>query len=506
MLYGDDMKKIVGIILLSLVFLVTCLFKIGSNVKAEPMSYFQVYLDGKAIGIINSKEGLEKYINEKNEEYKEKFGVDTIYSPNGLDIEKILTYSGKVDTIAQVYERIVDCKPFTVSGYQFTLTSTISEEETDKSELEEKTRILKIYTTKENIFDEAVTNVIETFVGEEEYKAYQEKTQSQIVTTGTYIDDVYLEDSITIKETKIPVTETIYTDSQTLSKYLLFGTTEDQKRYTVKTGDTIDDVAFNNKISVQEFLISNPSFTSAQTLLFPGQEVVIGVINSQINVVVETSVVEDKTKKYSTVVKYDDNLQKGYTKVTQKGVNGVERVSQKVKTVNGNVTYIKPEGNLELKAAVPEIVVYGQKIIPSVGIIGNWLWPTRSGYTITSYYGWRSNPFGGAREFHTGLDIAGTGYGSPIYASNNGTVIVSENHWSYGHYIVINHNNGYYTLYAHMSKRLKKVGDIVERGTTIGLVGSSGTATGPHLHFEVWKGGPPFTGTRLNPSTLKYYY
>lgn len=476
-----------------------------NRVKAKPKTYYQVYLDGKAIGVINSKEELEKYINDKNEEYKEKFGVDTIYSPNGLDIEKILTYSGNLESIEDIYGKIVDIKPFTVSGFQFTLTSTIKEEK-ENEETEEKTRVIKIYTTKENIFDEAVTNVIETFVGEEEYKSYIENTQSAIVTTGKFIDDIYLEDNITIKSAKIPVSETIYTDSQELTKFLLFGTTQEQKRYKVKIGDTIESVAFNNKISVQEFLISNPTFTSVSSLLFPGQEVVIGITNSQINVVVESSVVEDKTKKYSTVVKYDSNMQQGYSKVIQNGSNGLERVSQRVKTINGNIAYIKPEGNVELKAAVPQIVVYGQKVIPSVGVTGNWLWPTKSGYTLTSYYGWRVNPFTGGREFHTGLDIAGTGYGSPIYASNNGTVIVSARHYSYGNYIIINHNNGYYTLYAHMSKRKKSVGDVVERGDIIGLVGQTGSATGPHLHFEVWKNGPPFSGTRLNPSTLKYYY
>lgn len=505
MLYGDVMKKMIGIFLLLFLFVGICVFKTSNHVVAEPRTYYQVYLEGEAIGVIESKDELEKYIDEKNEEYKEQLGVDTIYSPNGLDIEKILTYSGEVISIEEIYKKIVDIKPFTISGYQFTLVATVNVEK-ENDGLEEQQRTIKIYTTKENIFKEAVENVIETFVGEEEYKAYLDKTQSQIVTTGTYIDNIYLEDAITIKTVKIPVNENIYTDAQSLAQFLLFGTLEKQKNYTVKIGDTIETVAFNNKISVQEFLISNPTFTSANSLLFPGQEVVIGVTAPQINVVVESSVVEDKTKKYSTSIQYDDNLQKGYTEVKQKGVNGVERVSQKVKTVNGTISYIKPESNVELKAAIPEIVVYGQKVIPNVGITGNWLWPTKSGYTLSSYYGWRSNPFTGGREFHTGLDIAGTGYGSPIYASNNGTVIVSERHWSYGEYIVINHNNGYYTLYAHMSKRIKKVGDIVSRGETIGLVGKTGQALGPHLHFEVWYGGPPFTGTRLNPSTLKYYY
>lgn len=503
-LYGDDMKKIMSIILLVCIFVVTCFIKTETTVKAEPKTYYQVYLDGEKIGVIHSEEELKKYINNKNEEYKRKFNVDTVYSPNGLDIEKIRTYIGDVDTIEEIYDKIVDRRPFTVSGYQFTLTRKVPKK--TETEALEETKTIKIYTTKEEIFDEAVTNVIETFVGEEQYNAYKNGTQAEIVTTGSYIDNVYLEDKITIKSAKIPVTETIYTDEATLTKFLLFGTTEDQKRYSVKVGDTIEDVAFKNKISVQEFLISNPTFTSAQTLLFPGQEVVIGITDSQISVVTESSVVEDKVKNYSTVIKYDANMQKGYSKVTQKGSNGLERVSQKEKAVNGVVTYVKNESKVELKSAVSEIVVYGQKVIPSVGAKGNWFWPTRSGYMITSYYGWRANPFGGGREFHTGLDIAGTGYGSPVYASNNGTVITSGRHWSYGEYIIINHNNGYYTLYAHMSKRLKNVGDIVARGTQIGKVGATGDATGPHLHYEVWYGGPPFRGTRLNPSSFKYYY
>ena len=93
--------------------------------------------------------------------------------------------------------------------------------------------------------------------------------------------------------------------------------------------------------------------------------------------------------------------------------------------------------------------------------------------------------------------------GSPVYASDNGTVITSEMHGSYGNYIIINHNNGYYTSYAHMSKLIAKVGDTVAQGQTIGLVGSTGRSTGPHLHFEAWRGGAPYRGgTRFNPMTL----
>ena len=105
----------------------------------------------------------------------------------------------------------------------------------------------------------------------------------------------------------------------------------------------------------------------------------------------------------------------------------------------------------------------------------------------------------GYRELHTGLDIIGTGYGSRIYATNNGKVIVAEYHYSYGNYVVVDHNNGYMTVYAHMSRIAARVGQTVARGQVIGYVGCTGSCTGPHVHYEVWKGAKY---NHVNPSVL----
>ncbi|MDY4920134.1 MAG: M23 family metallopeptidase [Phascolarctobacterium sp.] len=123
-------------------------------------------------------------------------------------------------------------------------------------------------------------------------------------------------------------------------------------------------------------------------------------------------------------------------------------------------------------------------------------WPTDGG-EITSYFGGRSNPFGGyGRDWHPGIDIANY-YGAPVYAAASGYVQQSGWYGGYGRYIRISHDFGVQTAYAHMSSISVSAGSYVRKGQVIGYVGSSGYSTGPHLHFEVIK-----NGEKMNP--LKY--
>jgi len=122
------------------------------------------------------------------------------------------------------------------------------------------------------------------------------------------------------------------------------------------------------------------------------------------------------------------------------------------------------------------------------------IWPTVS-QRITSTFGYRRDPFTRRLSYHSGIDIGGT-TGDPVYATAEGTVIESGYDRSLGHHIVIDHTNGLQTAYAHLSKRLVKVGDIVEKGDHIGNLGSTGRSTGPHLHYEVY-----VNGTAVNPKT-----
>ena len=136
--------------------------------------------------------------------------------------------------------------------------------------------------------------------------------------------------------------------------------------------------------------------------------------------------------------------------------------------------------------------------------IPGYAWPTQAGWVISCNYGYRYHPITGYYEFHHALDITGPGMGSQIYSVNNG--IVYHKGWSssYGYHYIINHNNGYYTLYAHLQSYAPNIniGSYVSKGQVIGYMGMTGSATGPHLHFEAWVGVPWRGGYQVNPWSL----
>ena len=483
---------------LMLLIIIAGVFVLGFGYKTtpEPNNYYEVYLNDESLGTIRSEKELEDYIDENGAYYKNKFDVDKVYSPKGLQVRKLTTYSGDVSSVSEIYKKISKEEPLTIKGYEFIIKKQTTEKNT---EAEDTVTTQSIYVLDKNVFKDAVTTLIKTFVGADAYQAYIDDNQVKIETTGENIEDVYVSEDITVRETNIPVNETIYTDATELANYLLYGKDQTATEYTVQAGDTIENVAFNNKISPEELLLSNTALTSTTNLLYPGQKLKIVETNPQISVVEESYVVEDIESQYTTEERYDDNTVIGQDKVIQEGENGLERVSQKVRKVNGIINYVDPQGKTVLKEPVSRIIVKGNKYIPDVGSTTSWGWPTDSGWTLSSGYVWRTNPVTGKRELHGGLDISGTGYGSKIYATNNGRVKEASYHYSYGNHVIIDHNNGYLTLYAHMSRINVKVGQVVARGDVIGYVGMTGTATGPHVHYEIWKG---CDYCRINPMSM----
>ena len=154
-------------------------------------------------------------------------------------------------------------------------------------------------------------------------------------------------------------------------------------------------------------------------------------------------------------------------------------------TANKNAL-IRMEKDLEIQEAevtrILESYLYGTA--PS----GKFMWPV-AGW-IKSGFGWRIHPIFGTNRFHTGIDIPAP-YGTLVKAGDGGEVISAKYSTGYGYYIILYHGGGFATYYAHLSSIRVSVGQFVDRGQVIGLVGSTGWATGPHLHFEVRINGAP---------------
>jgi murein DD-endopeptidase MepM/ murein hydrolase activator NlpD len=114
-------------------------------------------------------------------------------------------------------------------------------------------------------------------------------------------------------------------------------------------------------------------------------------------------------------------------------------------------------------------------------------------------YGWRIDPIYRTRAMHTGMDFPSK-TGRPVYATGDGVVEnVESNFWGYGNIVLVNHGFGYQTMYAHLSEFKSKIGQKVKRGEVVGLIGSTGKSTAPHLHYEVIK-----NGEKVNP--VNYYF
>ncbi len=503
-----NLKNVLMISMAAIISLII-LFIAPVTKALEPRNVYRVYLAGKSIGLVEDATALDQYIDNEQQILREQYQVDKVYAPEDLKIVKDITYNENISTTQEIYEKIKDIEPFTIKGYEITITGIdTTNEQGETVEGKDQT----IYVLDQAVFEEAMDTTIRALTGSDRYDKYINNEQAEIASgsTGSIIENIYIENKVTVKEKNIPSDETIYEDSTDLSKYLLYGTLDEQQQYTVQKGDTISDVSFNNRLSNEEFLIANPEFTDANSLLYEGQNVNISIIQPQFRLIEVEHQVALQDIPYETETRYDNTQYTTYEETIQEGVNGSQLVTSKVEKVNGQVenATIDHSATQVITEPTKRIIVKGTKQRYSGGgtdsslssntkVEGYWLWPTRTPYYISSTYGYRWG------TLHDGMDIAGAGYGSPIYASNNGIVVASSYKYDNGEYIVINHNNGYYTIYAHLSARYVSVGQEVSIGDTIGAMGQSGFATGVHVHFGLWRGYPYSRGSSsMNPMSL----
>ena len=492
---------IISCIITLFVTILILAFGFTNNHFAEPLDVYQIYLDGETIGMIDNQDELYKLINEGQSDIKNEYNVDQVYPPKGFEIVAHRTYNNNLTDANTIYDLIKNEHDFTIKGYTITIKPKPEEDDEEK-----ETTPIVFNVLDKKVFEDAIDAYISTFVGKDEYENYINENQEEITDTGEIIDNMYFEDTITIKEGYISVGEEIYTNSSDLVKKLLFGKNVESETYEVKKGDTLESIAYDNKLNVGELLIANENLKNENTILAIGQEINIALIEPQLTLIYDLEVKEVIEVPFQTEKKYDDSRYSGYKKLETPGINGLQKITKQVRVVNGEMNqdaYITEEE--VIRQPQNEVYIYGSKYSGGGGnqidTGDTWGYPTNFPYVITSEYGYRWG------TLHDGIDISGTGYGSPIYAVLDGEVVNAG--WggfvgnSAGYNVVIKHNNGYYTVYAHMStKPPVKVGDYVERGQQIGKMGDTGWTTGPHLHLGVFIGMPYNGGTPINPRRI----
>ncbi len=286
----------------------------------------------------------------------------------------------------------------------------------------------------------------------------------------------------------IEIVEGLYPAQSAISVFalrdILNQTHEQAIDYTVQSGDTFTKIADAYDMDVEELKDLNAEIsklTAGKTIT-----VIKSVPFLQVKIV-RTIEYEDKVP-YNTQYINDESYYLGYEKVKVSGRQGESNVVAEVDLVDGveqGRTIIERHITVE---PVDRVVIVGAKVYQEGTVIGDgvstgtFVWPVPGCTNIYWGFGYRDG------AYHAGIDVSdGNTYGLPIIASDGGTVTALNNtgRGSYGMYVLIDHGNGYQTMYAHCSSVSVSVGQKVAQGEVIGRVGNTGYSTGPHLHFEI---------------------
>ena len=267
---------------------------------------------------------------------------------------------------------------------------------------------------------------------------------------------------------------------------LLTSNSMEQVDYTVQAGETFLAIARSLDMTSKELLLLNPNI-DVDTLMI-GQVLTVSQAVPYLSVRTVDNVTYAGPVDFEIEHVDDPNMYQGYTKILTPGVEGWAVYNADVSYLNGTETDRVIYSTDILTPPVTQVVAVGTKPRPKTMATGSFQWPLRG--TITSGYGRRY--IFGSYSNHSGIDIAAP-YGTSIAAADGGKVVWSGkgtgSNWSYGNFVIIDHENGLQTIYAHCSSLLVKTGERVYKGQIIAKVGSTGNSTGNHCHFQVKKNG-----------------
>ena len=263
---------------------------------------------------------------------------------------------------------------------------------------------------------------------------------------------------------------------------LLCTSGEKETVHKVVAGDTLHSIAKKYDVWEDQLLADNKGINSKK--LEVGSNIIVKQQAPVLTYEVVEKITYDKVIEHKVEEQKSADIYEGMTETQQAGSDGLSEITARVTLQNGKkveeedlVTTVKEE-------PVTEVVLVGTKERPPTVGSGKYIWPLKDSFTQTSGFGSRWG------RQHKGIDLA-VSVGTTVYAADGGTVVEAQYSGSYGNVVMIDHQNGQETRYAHNSKLLVKKGDKVYQGQPIAKSGNTGRSTGPHVHFEIRFNGEP---------------
>ena len=424
---------------------------------------YHVYLSEEYVGAVDSQEKIDEIIALKEKEASTQYKELSIDASSNIKVIPEIVINSEIntdETLVKLNEELVaQAKAFgvTVNGETVTYVK-------DEKAYDEVMKKLKLQYVKPEELDELNARQLPT------------NQLPSLSVNETRIAAINIKENIEVVETKTTPEQVLSVDK---AVELLNSGSLEKITYKVQQGDVLGSIASKHNLKLSELLELNAQINE-NTLLKIGQELNVTALKPLINIEVVFEKLAQEEIAFKKVVKEDNTILKGESKVTQEGVNGTKEILYREVTVNGVRTTQQVVSEAVTSEPTDEIVVKGTKVVPSRGS-GTLSWPTNGGY-VSSKMGSRWG------SYHRGIDIARPS-NYTIKAADNGTVTFAGWDGTYGRKVVVNHNNGYQTVYAHLSSFNVSVGQVVQRGSSLGVMGSTGRSTGVHLHFEVLKNG-----------------
>ncbi|KXH80599.1 M23 family metallopeptidase [Sporosarcina sp. HYO08] len=441
------------------------------KINSDLHTIYHIYSEDEYIGVLSDDQKLEQLKENTIENAASEFENLPLTIGTDFSIIPERVFAVQNDD-APVLEKIESLFSIEAEAIGLTIDDELALYVKDMEAYEQLVRLLKLQSVSEKELTE--------------FEARQATTTAipPLKDNETRVIDIQLSGKLEAVEGQT-VPEEVYNAEQALE--LLKKGKQVEKPYTIKKGDVFEKIAAKHHMKVSELLELNPNYT-VDTLLQIGKELTVTYMEPYVEVDVLYESKKLETIQHQTITEKDSSRLKGETTIKRRGSDGKKAVTERIRKRNGQVVGHAVEQVETLVAAVDEVKVVGTKVIASRGT-GTFKWPAVGGY-ISSHMGTRWG------RMHQGIDIARPSSYS-ILASDNGVVTTAGGHSTYGNRIVIKHNNGYETLYAHLSSIDVRVGQTVQQGQKIGVMGSTGRSTGVHLHFEVFK-----NGANINPMSV----